>query len=92
MLWWQRGIIEQAPAICALRARRSAMRVSRIFKSCKAFFYRKDGASGIEYAIAAAMVAVVLTNFIEPISKGVSAVMTNIETTLDAAKITNEKP
>ncbi|MBM5461416.1 Flp family type IVb pilin [Pseudomonas sp. P66] len=68
------------------------MRVSRIFKSCKAFFYRKDGASGIEYAIAAAMVAVVLTNFIEPISKGVSAVMTNIETTLDAAKITNEKP
>ncbi|WP_136478310.1 Flp family type IVb pilin [Pseudomonas sp. DG56-2] len=68
------------------------MRVSRIFKSCKEFFYRKDGASGIEYAIAAAMVAVVLTNFIEPISKGVSAVMTNIETTLDAAKITNEKP
>ena len=34
------------------------MVLSRILKHCKLFFHRKDGASGIEYAIVAAMVAV----------------------------------
>ncbi|CAK9891475.1 MULTISPECIES: Flp family type IVb pilin [Pseudomonas] len=60
------------------------MRLSRILKSCKEFFYRKDGASGIEYAIVAAMVAVALTAFITPISTNVSGVMTKVENALKA--------
>ncbi|MNJ07853.1 Flp/Fap pilin component [compost metagenome] len=61
------------------------MRVSRILKSCKEFFYRKDGASGIEYAIVAAMVAVALTVFVPTISTNVAKVMKNIETSLVTA-------
>ncbi|MFJ1339540.1 hypothetical protein ACIKP7_15560 [Pseudomonas caricapapayae] len=88
MLWWQRGIIEQSPAISALRARRSTMRVSRILKSVKNFFYRKDGASGIEYAIAAAMVAAVLTTFITPISSGVTSIFTKVQSSMEKAGAT----
>ncbi len=58
------------------------MRVSRILKSCKEFFHRKDGASGIEYAIVAAMVAVALTAFIPTISTNVAGVMKKVETAL----------
>ncbi|MDD2060217.1 Flp family type IVb pilin [Pseudomonas sp. GD03860] len=58
------------------------MRVFRILKSCKEFFYRKDGASGIEYAIVAAMVAVALTAFIPTISTNVAGVMKKVETAL----------
>lgn len=61
------------------------MRVSRIFKSCKDFFYRKEGASGIEYAIAAAMVAVVLTGFVEPISESVNSIFGKVETAMSNA-------
>ena len=61
------------------------MRVSRILRSVKAFFYRKDGASGIEYAIAAAMVAAVLSGFIEPISKNVNLIFGKVETTMEEA-------
>lgn len=58
------------------------MRVSRILKSCKDFFYRKDGASGIEYAIAAAMVAAVLSTFVEPISTNVKTIFGNVESSM----------
>jgi pilus assembly protein Flp/PilA len=61
------------------------MRVSRILKSCKEFFHRKDGASGIEYAIVAAMVAVALTAFIPTISSSVAGVMKKVETSLGTA-------
>ncbi|MCE5984812.1 MULTISPECIES: Flp family type IVb pilin [Pseudomonas] len=60
------------------------MPLSRVLKSCKEFFYRKDGASGIEYAIIAAMVAVALTAFITPISTNVTGVMTKVENALKA--------
>ncbi|MCP3750380.1 Flp family type IVb pilin [Pseudomonas sp. SBB6] len=62
------------------------MRLSRVLKSCKEFFYRKEGASGIEYAIAAAMVAVVLTAFITPISGSVSSVMTKVQGAMTKAQ------
>lgn len=58
------------------------MRISKVLKSCKEFFYRKDGASGIEYAIAAAMVAAVLTTFMSPISDGLKTVFTTVQTSL----------
>lgn len=61
------------------------MRISRILKSVKTFFYRKDGASGIEYAIAAAMVAAVLSGFIKPISDNVNSIFTKVETSITAA-------
>ncbi|MEG0862031.1 MAG: Flp family type IVb pilin [Pseudomonas sp.] len=62
------------------------MRVSRILRSVKDFFYRKDGASGIEYAIAAAMVAAVLTGFIAPISSGVTTIMEQVKVSMTEAK------
>lgn len=61
------------------------MRVSRILRSVKAFFYRKDGASGIEYAIAAAMVAAVLSGFIGPISDNVNTIFGKVETAMTKA-------
>ncbi|MEG1038625.1 MAG: Flp family type IVb pilin [Pseudomonas sp.] len=61
------------------------MRVSRILKSCKDFFYRKDGASGIEYAIAAAMVAVVLSAFVGPISDDVKTIFGHVKTSMEKA-------
>ncbi len=61
------------------------MRVSRIFKRCKEFFYRKDGASGIEYAIAAAMVAAVLSGFVGPISDNVNTIFGKVETSMKKA-------
>ncbi|MDN7140174.1 Flp family type IVb pilin [Pseudomonas sp. JQ170] len=62
------------------------MRVSRILKSCKEFFHRKDGASGIEYAIIAAMVAVVLAGFVGDISKHVKTTFETIKTSLEPPK------
>ncbi|WP_422420845.1 Flp family type IVb pilin [Pseudomonas sp. GZD-222] len=63
------------------------MRVSRILRSVKDFFYRKDGASGIEYAIAAAMVAAVLTTFITPISTNVYSIFDKVKASMvDAGK------
>lgn len=67
------------------------MRVSRILKSCKEFFRRKDGASGIEYAIVAAMVAVALTAFIPTISTNVKGVMSKIETALTVSEDAGEE-
>ncbi|MDD1975541.1 MULTISPECIES: Flp family type IVb pilin [Pseudomonas] len=61
------------------------MRLSRMLKRCKEFFYRKDGASGIEYAIAAAMVAAVLTTFIEPISTNVTSIFEKVQTSMENA-------
>lgn len=72
------------------------MRLSKVLKSCKEFFYRKDGASGIEYAIAAAMVAAVLTTFMTPISGGLKTVFASVETALtgtaNASGSTTPKP
>ncbi|AZL70778.1 MULTISPECIES: Flp family type IVb pilin [Pseudomonas] len=53
-----------------------------IILHCKNFLQRKDGASGIEYAVIAAMVAVVLAGFVTPISGEVKAIMTTIQTAI----------
>ena len=68
------------------------MRVSRILKSCKDFFYRKDGASGIEYAIAAAMVAVVLSAFVGDISTNVKTIFGHVKTSMVEAGKVDPKP
>ncbi|MBV6754755.1 Flp family type IVb pilin [Pseudomonas chlororaphis] len=42
------------------------------------FFQEKDGASGIEYAILAAMIAVVIAGFVTPIGSKIFAVFTSV--------------
>ena len=58
------------------------MLLQQILIHVKAFLQRKDGASGIEYAVIAAMVAVILAGFVTPISTEVSAIMTTIKTAI----------
>ncbi|MFK0093023.1 Flp family type IVb pilin [Pseudomonas sp. NPDC090592] len=49
---------------------------------CMTFLNRKDGASGIEYAVIATMVAVVLAAFVGDISTAVKATFTTIKDAL----------
>lgn len=55
------------------------MPFTKIIKSIRKFCKRTDGASGIEYALVAAMVAVALVAFVPTISQGVKTVFTSIE-------------
>lgn len=64
------------------------MRSSRFFKRLKHFFYNKDGASGIEYAVIATMVAVVLAGFVPDVSKNVKTTFQSISDSLVPAKTT----
>lgn len=45
----------------------------------KLFFQRTEGASGIEYAIIAAMVAIALAVFVTPISGSIDTMFTTIK-------------
>ncbi|MDF0733742.1 Flp family type IVb pilin [Pseudomonas entomophila] len=54
----------------------------KMYCHCVSFLKRKDGASGIEYAVIAAMVAVALAAFVTPISAEVTALMTKIKTAI----------
>ena len=58
------------------------MLLLKIYTPCKTFIESKDGASGIEYAVIAAMVAVALAAFVTPISTQVTALMTTIQTAI----------
>ncbi|AUF94745.1 pilus assembly protein Flp/PilA [Pseudomonas sp. BIGb0278] len=58
------------------------MLLLKIYTRCKTFIESKDGASGIEYAVIAAMVAVALAAFVTPISTQVTALMTTIQTAI----------
>ncbi|MBA6115571.1 Flp family type IVb pilin [Pseudomonas putida] len=55
------------------------MLLKQVILHCKNFVRRKDGASGIEYAVIAAMVAVVLAGFVTGISGKISAMFTTIQ-------------
>lgn len=61
------------------------MPLSKAIKSIRNFFKRTDGASGIEYALVAAMVAVALVAFVPTISNGVTTIFTTIEGALTPA-------
>lgn len=60
---------------------------TRIFMSrqVKSFIKRTEGASGIEYAMVAAMVAVALIVFIPTISTAIGAIFTKIQTAVTTA-------
>lgn len=55
------------------------MLLQQILFHCRNFLHRKDAASGIEYAVIAAMVAVALAAFVDPISTQVTALMNTIK-------------
>lgn len=44
--------------------------------------HREDGASALEYALLAAMVAVVIATFVTPIGDAIKVIFTNIKTAL----------
>jgi pilus assembly protein Flp/PilA len=49
------------------------------------FIRDEEGASGIEYALIAAMVAIVLVNFVTPIRGAIDAMFTEIQGALQEA-------
>ncbi|BBP74545.1 hypothetical protein PHLH7_06490 [Pseudomonas sp. Ost2] len=53
--------------------------VIRLYVQVQVFFHRKEGASGIEYAIVAAMVAVVIAGLAGGIGDKIKTVFTNIQ-------------
>ncbi|OAI94640.1 Flp family type IVb pilin [Pseudomonas putida] len=61
------------------------MSVRKIIQSIRTFCQRTDGASGIEYALVAAMVAVALVAFVPTISEGVTSIFTSIQGALSTS-------
>lgn len=61
------------------------MFVVKTIEKTRRFLRRKDGASGIEYAIIAAMVAVVIVVFLPTISASVNTIFSKIDTALTTA-------
>ncbi|NWD68674.1 Flp family type IVb pilin [Pseudomonas gingeri] len=53
--------------------------ILKLMVKMQMFLQEKDGASGIEYAIVAAMVAIALSAFITPIGNRVTAIFTAIQ-------------
>lgn len=57
--------------------------MKNLFKAVTSKFLRdEEGASAIEYALIAAMVAIVLINFITPINTAVTGIFTRIQQAL----------
>ncbi len=55
---------------------------TKISQSLRNFIRDEEGASGIEYALVATMVAVALVTFVTPISDAIKAVFTDIQAAL----------
>lgn len=60
------------------------MSITKVIKSIRKFCERTDGASGIEYALVAAMVAVAIVAFVPNISTAIQGIFTTIQTALQA--------
>lgn len=58
---------------------------NKIKQSLAAFLKDEEGASGIEYALVAAMVAVALVAFVPTISTAITDIFTGIKTALENA-------
>ncbi|KPA92642.1 Flp pilus assembly protein, pilin Flp [Pseudomonas asplenii] len=56
--------------------------ITRLYVQVQLFMSRKEGASGIEYAIVAAMVAVIIAGFTTDISTKIGNVFQSIKTGL----------
>lgn len=60
------------------------MTLESLFDTCRKFVKSEEGASGIEYAIVATLVAVVLVSYSGPISTRIGAIFTSICNALGA--------
>lgn len=58
----------------------------KLYVKIRVFFESTEGASAIEYAIVAAMVAAVVVVFISPISKEVTDIFTTLKNALVTAR------
>lgn len=56
--------------------------VIKLYVQGQLFFQRKEAASGIEYAMVAAMVAVVIIAFVTPIGNSIKGIFGSISTKL----------
>lgn len=54
-------------------------------KSLSQFLRDEEGASGIEYALVAAMVAVALVTFVTPVREAIIGIFQGIQTALEGA-------
>jgi pilus assembly protein Flp/PilA len=59
------------------------MKVEKMKKWLSAFLKDEEGASGIEYALVAAMVAIALVAFVGPIRTAISGIFTEIQSKLN---------
>jgi pilus assembly protein Flp/PilA len=62
-----------------------SLSISAIKKSLSEFYCDEEGASAIEYALIAAMVAVALVTFVTPIRTAITNIFTSIQTALTGA-------
>lgn len=65
------------------------MQLKSVKNQIIAFLKDEEGASGIEYALVAAMVAVALVIFVEPVRTAIESVFTEIQTELTNAGSTD---
>lgn len=56
--------------------------IRSIKKAFACFIRDEEGASAIEYALIAAMVAIALVAFVQPINTAITAIFTSIQTAL----------
>ena len=61
------------------------MEFKQVKNAVMTFLRDEEGASGIEYALVAAMVAVALVLFVEPVRTAISTVFTDIQETLESS-------
>lgn len=61
------------------------MNMDKVKKAIYGFLKDEEGASGIEYALVAAMVAVALVTFIAPVRNAIVEIFTEIGTALGVA-------
>lgn len=61
------------------------MKVEKMKKWLSAFLKDEEGASGIEYALVAAMVAIALVAFVGPVRDAITGIFTSIQGALDGA-------
>ncbi len=61
------------------------MEFKQVKNAVMTFLRDEEGASGIEYALVAAMVAVALVLFVEPVRTAISTVFTDIQEALESS-------
>lgn len=65
------------------------MQIKTLKNAVSKFMHDEDGASGIEYALVAAMVAIGIVTFVTPVREAIVSVFTDIQTALDGSTTAN---